>query len=112
MTKKIFKYGPLRIESPFLKIESPFLKMPRFAQILSVQFQGNAGIMVWAEVDPSQPEETRYFEVYCAGASLPEDGYFREYLDTLLLDGGSFVIHIYERISIVGIIGCVAENGE
>jgi hypothetical protein len=49
---------------------------------------------VWVEVDPNAPVEPRTFVAVMTGVAF--DVADLEYLDTILLDGGGFVIHVYE----------------
>lgn len=74
------------------------IKMPRGAKILSVQDQcGN--LCLWAEVDTEEPAETRNIRIYGTGHEVRTRYTSRlEYIATIQLFGGSFVLHIYEII--------------
>jgi hypothetical protein len=58
-------------------------------------------ICVWVEVDPDQPQENRFFEVYGTGHDIPEDmDAERIYLGSVKLHKGTLVFHIYEYVRI------------
>ena len=73
------------------------LRMPRGAKVLAVQVQ-NGAPRLWALVDPEQPEERRFFEVYGTGHPIP-DIHSAVYVATFQVDDGAFVFHLFERIS-------------
>lgn len=66
--------------------------MPQGAKILSVQAQGGIPC-VWAQVETTNVMEMRRFYVFMTGEEI--DTEHKEYLGTILLRGGSYVIHIY-----------------
>lgn len=73
------------------------ISMPKDAEILTVQTQGNTPC-VWALVNPEAEKEDRNFEVFGTGHKVPVDmGVMREYVDTYQLDGGSLIFHVFER---------------
>lgn len=46
-------------------------------------------------VDPTAPEERRYFDVYGTGHPMPADP--GRYLGTAHLDNGALVLHVFDR---------------
>ncbi|BCJ91833.1 hypothetical protein IZ6_25680 [Terrihabitans soli] len=73
------------------------IAMPADAVILSAKAQHGV-ICVWAEVDPTLPKNARYFEVFGTGHPIHVDmGVERKFIDTVMMDGGSLVFHVYER---------------
>ena len=73
------------------------IEIPAGAKVLSVQEQDNEPVM-WLEVDPSSPLKTRFFTGAMTGVQLPSVCVQGKYLGTCLLNGGTFVVHIYEHI--------------
>jgi hypothetical protein len=69
------------------------LQIPKGAQILRVDSQHNEPVM-WVLVDPSAPKEACDFEVVLTGSAFSPGGY--SYVGTAQLDGGSFVVHVFE----------------
>lgn len=67
--------------------------MPRRRRVLSLQAQDNVPC-VWAMIDPDSPLETVAFDCVPTGVPVPETA--GPYLGTVLLDGGVFVLHIFE----------------
>jgi hypothetical protein len=48
------------------------MKLPRGAQI--IRMAGERGMLwLWAVVDTSAPDETRHFEAFKAGGTMPDD---------------------------------------
>lgn len=87
----IYKY---KLDPTWRKID-----MPKCAKILHVGEQFNE-VCIWAEVDTDNAMETRTFEVFGTGHQIPYDiGASRNYVGTVMLDGGSLVFHVYERIT-------------
>jgi hypothetical protein len=77
------------------------LKMPRFAEPLHVAVQGRA-LCLWALVDPEQPLQSHELEVYGTGHDMTHrnDSVTKpRYLNTVLLNGGSLVLHFFTRES-------------
>ncbi len=89
MKRSIWKY-PLSDFAPNNNgdIEVP---MPRGAEILTVQAQGNIPC-VWARVDPTETNIVkRIFTICETGADAP----FTDYVGTVLLFNGARVLHIF-----------------
>ena len=71
--------------------------MPRGAWLLSAAALFNTPC-VWAEVETGADNEMRHFELFETGEQLPPTGDLRYvFVGTVLLDGGSYVLHVYER---------------
>lgn len=92
--KTIYKYP---IQDMNLHV-SPFIKLPKDAQILSVQYQGE-DLCVWALVDPdSNIFERVEFKIVGTGFDLEdEDLENYEYLETVQTKSHSFVWHIFRK---------------
>lgn len=92
--KQVWKF---QVDGPKVR-----LYMPKDAIILCVHNQRES-ICLWAEVSPGNKVEERVIEVFGTGHDMPEIaegiGLEREYLGTAILDGGSLIFHVYERIS-------------
>lgn len=90
---KIYKYR--------LNMMDPKILMPVDAFILSAKEQDNE-ITIWAIVPVGDGVKThqKEFEVITTGAAVPDSTRDRHiiFIDTVLLDGGKFVAHIFERI--------------
>lgn len=84
--KRIFKY-PVPIEDVFA------LNMPRGAQPLSVQMQGDKPHL-WALVDPDAELRLRYFCVIGTGHPIAEVPL--AFIGTFQMHGGSLVFHLFE----------------
>ena len=69
------------------------IAMPRNAEILTVQAQGN-NIALWAVVDTEEQKENRHFEIVGTGGYIDET-IQRVYLGTIQFSG--LVYHIFER---------------
>ena len=61
---------------------------------MAVQAQRES-VTLWALVDPSKDVEDRKIHTMVTGARVPSDGL--EYLGTVQLAGGSFVVHVFEE---------------
>jgi len=72
------------------------VEMPRGAQILSAQAQ-HGELCIWAAVDPSQPTETRHFNV--VGTGCPFNMEHQRYIGTAQLEGGFLVLHVFEAVT-------------
>ena len=89
MTTRIFKYTLERFGAHSLPV-------PLDATFLSVQFQGTA-IVLWFSVnDEGMAATGRTFLGVVTGGEVP-DGC--EYLGTVQLQGGAFVVHIFEDLT-------------
>ena len=96
MGKIIWKYSTLQNGS-FKDYFS--LYMPKGAEILTVQIdQKNNQPTVWAMVDPEAEQETRTFELFGTGHTIPT-GVERKYIGTYQYQNGEFVGHLFERIN-------------
>ena len=77
------------------------IEMPIGAKIVYVGEQDNM-ICLWAIVDTEKKNESRFFRAYCTGEKIEnphrEPGNEDNYVGTVLLDGGNFVLHVYEMI--------------
>lgn len=81
MSKVIYKYDLVHT-----------IEMPKGAQILSIQMQGNQPTL-WALVDLSAPMEDRHFATVGTGWTVGEGfWYITTYMD------GPFVWHVFEAI--------------
>lgn len=73
------------------------VNMPAGSRILCVQNQREE-IALWVEAEPLMPAQTRYFHLYATGDILdhtrPE-----QYVGTVQLLGGDFVLHVYEILN-------------
>ena len=70
------------------------LELPRGAQVLTVQMQGDRPFL-WARLDTRQPLERRTFEVFGTGDGMPDDPRLM-YVATFQMDGGALVWHVFE----------------
>ena len=71
--------------------------MPRGAKILSANVQDTLPT-IWFLCDPAEPIELREIHIIGTGhdAPHPADVKFK-FIDTVLLKGGTLVVHIFER---------------
>jgi hypothetical protein len=77
---------------PMKVIRTPFvLGMPQGAKILRVGLQYHAPY-IWADVDPTMPKSECQYEWLVTGEE-PRIDYI--YVDTILLEEGAFVYHLY-----------------
>lgn len=87
MAKQIFKFK-------LATGSSNAIVMPAGAEIVHVHEQDNWPHL-WAIVDSRQTEtERRNFHVATTGSDIP-DGFVR-YIGTAHLNGGTFVVHVFE----------------
>lgn len=90
--EKIFKYDvPIN--------DKVAIDLPMGTKIIAVD-SVRIQVFIWAIVEEDKSVfETRFFEVFATGQGMPlmHSG-SREYLGTCLLDDGSFVVHVFERI--------------
>lgn len=91
--KTVHKYGGF---SPGdLADRSGFcLDMPSGAKVLSAVNQRNR-LCVYAEVDHSRQKNMRTFACVETGGPLPKPAGRWQFIDTVLLDDGAFVLHVY-----------------
>ena len=89
MSNVIYKY-PLNIGNNTLEI-------PKGGGILCVKEQQD-GLFLWVLVDPVAEVETRTLLIFGTGQPIPDfgDRITLSYVDTAMLDKGSFVGHIFE----------------
>jgi hypothetical protein len=87
----VYKYAVPGYHQPFT------LDLPKGAQILSVRLQHNLP-QIWALVDLDKPVERRYFIVVETGEPLALPVSWVKFLGTLLLEGGHYVLHLFEII--------------
>lgn len=91
--KTIWKY-PIHVR------DTVAIEMPKEAHFLPTVATarleyGEHGLVVWAEVDPDQPTETRILYVVGTGNPMPEHP--KQYLGTAI--DGRFVWHVYEQLT-------------
>ena len=70
--------------------------LPKGAKILTVLLQFDKAAF-WAEVDPSEPDETRSFVIVGTGELLPK--WELQYVGTYQLENGTNIQHLFEVIS-------------
>ena len=70
------------------------IDMPRGAEILSVQMQGNQGAKLWVLVDPSKPKVNRTIIIHGTGHPVlqPEN---KKFIGTIQIDDGALVFHVF-----------------
>lgn len=71
------------------------LELPVGATPLRVDIQSGS-YCLWAMVDPDAETETRTFEIFGTGHPMPD--FERRFINTFLVNGGSYVFHAFERI--------------
>ena len=86
MQRSIWKYE-------FKVTDSFSIDMPKDAEVLCVQVQGNRPVM-WAVVDPKEPTEPRKFRVHGTGHPILTDKI--NYIGTIQEAGGSLIWHVFE----------------
>lgn len=69
--------------------------IPRGAEILCAREQFGA-ICIWFRCDSQAPKEPRHIAICGTGHPAPLQGESR-YLGTAVLDGGTYIFHIFER---------------
>lgn len=85
--KTVWKY-------PLAVTDTQFVQMPKGAQLLTVQPQGDA-VCLWARVEDTNKPETRIIGIAGTGYPLPDDTKL-DYIGTFQLHGGSLVFHAFE----------------
>jgi len=86
--RTVYKY-PVKVDDHFE------LELPRGAEILTVETQGEA-VQLWALVDPAESTEPRQFRL--AGTGHPIEDPNLKYVSSFQLYGGSLVFHVFEVI--------------
>ena len=70
------------------------LEMPKGAQILTIQMQGDSP-QLWAMVDPKVEHELRRFVTYGTGHPIPNSDDLT-YISTIQGYNGALVFHLFE----------------
>lgn len=99
MTKRIFKYRlTMEIRDGCVGWDPEVgFDLPVGTTVLTAQAQGNSP-MIWAEVDPDERKlERRRFLILNTGAEIPSRPL--KYLNTIQLNEGRLIFHIYEVLS-------------
>ena len=74
--------------------ETHSINVPEGAEILSVQTQNNVPC-IWMLLNPKEAKfEIRTFVMRITGSTFNQEG---KYVGTVQLDGGSSVMHIFEK---------------
>jgi hypothetical protein len=71
------------------------IEMPRNAKILSCQMQWS-NTCIWAKVETGNRMETVTIDVIGTGNPISE--FNREFIDTIQLNGGALVFHVFKRL--------------
>lgn len=74
-----------------LQVNHNAVSMPKGAKLLTVGYQCGQ-LCVWAEVDPTAPQETRALLVTGTGWDIEDE--FVEYIGTAFIE--AYVFHVYE----------------
>lgn len=92
--RRIFKYELVPTQDLFGVHPEIHVQMPRGAEILHVDAQGDR-MFVWANVDPNEQEARYSFVVLPTGGEVTWPiGYLR-HVGTVLMHGGSLVLHVF-----------------
>ena len=76
------------------------IKMPKDTQLLNVDIDANNFPCIWGLVYPHEEMETRYFELFGTGNTIPNDmGIERKYIGSYRFQNGRFFGHLFERIN-------------
>ncbi len=80
------------------------LKIPRMAQLLTVQAQGDGPAAIWFRVDTNMAPVDRAFRVFGTGHELPapDSKTWLKYCGTFQLLQGTLVFHIFEELPDTG----------
>ena len=89
MKKVIWKYKLRAVEKQCLAI-------PKGAEILSVQLQGNNACL-WALVNPEEEKEIKTIGIFKTGNPIATDRQCK-FIDTIQLYNGELVFHVFELI--------------
>lgn len=76
------------------------LYMPIGAKILDLQLQ-NGMPAIWAQVCAPAEQERRFFRLFTTGMEF--DGNYLEYIGTVQIGNGSYVVHVYEEFFLEGV---------
>lgn len=101
MAKEIWKFPLFSEDDNRLAVAATtIVKMPADSVILKVAEQYGKPYL-WAIVRPGNPEVSRTFVAVNTGSGIPDwfPGSGFQYLDSVLLQGGDYVIHFFERIN-------------
>ena len=83
-------------EYPLVVTDAQVLTIPKGAQIVAVQVQGNSPCL-WAIVDQSEETERRVIRTFGTGHEiLPSFLKFGTYLGTYRIASGSLVFHVFD----------------
>ncbi len=97
MIQKVYKY-------PLAWDDRQEIMLPRGAQVLRIDVPAELyrtgtlpGLFLWALVNPDAETAPRTIRI--AGTGHPIDDSPLEYIDTVMLDGGSLVFHVFEVVA-------------
>lgn len=97
MTQKVYKY-------PLAWDDRQKISLPRGAQVLRIDVQAgiyrtgeHPTLFLWALVNPDAETEQRTFRIAGTGHSIRDSRI--EYIDTILLESGALVFHVFEVLS-------------
>ena len=85
--KSIYKYPVNPLDYKIIK--------GTIEKFLSVEYQPNNGICVWAAIDTNLPEEEYIVSCYGTGHKLPNDP--GEYIGTVQMYSGEMVLHFFVK---------------
>jgi hypothetical protein len=71
------------------------LTIPVGGEVLSLQIQHDTPHL-WVLVNPKHTKVGRIFEFYGTGHSIPEDSNDRTFVDTIQIENGQYVFHLFE----------------
>lgn len=81
---------------PLLTGAATPLELPQGAELLHVDIQGR-DLCLWAKVNTDLPTTPRTIEVFGTGHPMPS--FERQFINTFLVDGGTYVFHAFERLT-------------
>lgn len=73
------------------------IEVPQGARLLKAANQFDK-ICLWYEVDTDRPKVQREILLYQTGTEIDACS-TGKFIDTILLDGGNYVVHLYERFT-------------
>lgn len=85
MTARVWKFRLPNMDN--------LVEMPCGARVLSIAEQFGRPAL-WALVDPDAPLEAKRF--VCCMTGEPVDHHAARFVGTALMDGGAFVLHVFE----------------